>query len=67
MSLTALEREELRSEIADVLATKIEPLFKSGYRLTLVARDPNRPDGTVIVSSDDTASVLVPELLGATS
>lgn len=43
----------LQRELASILVRHVEPIFKDGTLLTIVARTPGAPDADVLVTSDD--------------
>ena len=44
---------ELNAKIAAILQRHVEPIFKPGTKLTIIARTPGNNEADVLVSSDD--------------
>lgn len=42
----------LHADLADILARHVEPLFKPGMKVTLIARCPGNDDADALVTSD---------------
>lgn len=42
----------LQRNLTAVLIQHVEPMFKRGMKLTLIARDPDNPEADVLVTSD---------------
>lgn len=42
----------IKDSLAAVLIEHVEPLFRPGMKLTLLARDPSNPEADVMVTSD---------------
>lgn len=46
-------QERLNAMLGNVLARYVEPIFKAGTKLTIIARTPGNSDADVLVTSDD--------------
>jgi hypothetical protein len=55
--VTPQELRQLNNRLADVLARHVEPIFKRGTRLTIIARTPGNDEADVLVTSDDLESI----------
>jgi len=55
--MTNAEKEHLRSMVADRLVA-MESMFDKRCKLSLVMRAPHLPDGDLLVTNDDTASLM---------
>lgn len=50
---------ELHMRLGSILAQKVEPLFKAGTELTLIARTPGNNEADVLVSSEQNLDEII--------
>ena len=55
--MTPYDKEQLRARVSDCLVD-MESMFDRRCKLTFVMRAPHLPDGDLIVTNDDVASVI---------
>ncbi|MGA0610050.1 hypothetical protein [Caldimonas sp. KR1-144] len=48
----------LNERLTTILARYVEPLFKPGTKLTIIARTPDNNEADILVSSDDLDAVI---------
>lgn len=49
--------ERLTQQLGNVLQRHVEPIFKPGVKLTIIARTPGNEEADVLVTSDDLEAV----------
>jgi hypothetical protein len=50
--MSAAIKQTLHRNITNILVTKIEPMFKDGVEITLIARTPGNSEADVLVTSE---------------
>lgn len=55
--MTPQELAQLNDRLAGILARWVEPIFKPGTKLTIIARTPSNNEADVLVTSDDLDSL----------
>jgi hypothetical protein len=50
-------KARLNAQLGNILARHVEPIFKAGTKLTIIARTPGNIEADVLVTSDDLSEV----------